>query len=471
MARDANRTARRLLRARGRAGADAGAPVRRRARGLADRPTARRCRVEMEEVRADAREAGDGELQGRALTALADVASAARRRSPARRASSSSTALAAPRRPAPAAARFDALQMRAIDRLVPRRPDRRGARTREEALAIARERPQGLESAAAEHARAASTSARLEPRRGAAARRAGARARGGERQRSSPAAARSTSGASCSSCAGDPAGGRGRARGRRRISSRRPASSWRDRPARITHEAWACWAQRRPARGRAALPRVDPHPHAAGGPRRRCARAQRGLAQLLVAQGRLDEAERLRARGARDGRAGTTTSRARPRAWRSASSTPLRAATPRRRQLLREARRHRGRDRPHALPARAARGARPVPARARARATRQLSLRGAARPRSDDAVEHGQDRLTRRLVRRLARSPSRAARSGASASRERLGAQRALAVGQVLRLVAVRVLRCREKWMWNGAPGSSTSSAASSASAKRLGRR
>ena len=169
--------------------------------------------------------------------------------------------------------------------------------------------------------------------------------------------------------------------------------------------------------------------------------SQRGLAQVLVARGKIDEAERY-ALEARETVGPHDTSRARRPGWRSGSSAPRRAATRRprrccarrstivagkelyliRRELLLALAgflRDRGRGR-----------------RGRGVRGRDRELRAALDPAR---VEHGADRLRRGFVGRL-RDHRRRPLEARERIAQRLGAERSVAVGQVLRLVPVRVL-------------------------------
>ena len=102
------------------------------------------------------------------------------------------------------------------------------------------------------------------------------------------------------------------------------------------HYGWVERAPRRPRRRRPPLPRRDPDPEAARGPRHPLREPARPRRRCSSAAGRSTRPSATRSRRARPS-ARTTRSRARRRAWRSGSSAPRRDATRRREALLREA--------------------------------------------------------------------------------------------------------------------------------------
>ena len=282
----------------------------------------------------------------------------------------------------------------------------------------ARARPRGRAQGLRERGRSTSSRASTSPGSSStaadAAARAGARARRGERQHRRRAAGRCASPASSTCSARELDEAEAALEAARELFAEAGAAWSLGRT--LNFAAWTARAQGRPRQGRAALPRVDPDPRSRSRTAATLCESQRALAELLLAQGRVDEAERfaLEARetvGPHDvtlARDDGDVARARPR-----------RAGPRRRGRGAAARgaRHGRVDRLPRDRARGARGADAVPPRPRprrrgraattsaAREARACAAEPAARAESPESTPRPATRGSRSPAARSARAP------------------------------------------------------------------
>ena len=319
LAREANRSARRLLvRA-----VEIEPTLQRRflaaraARRIADLPAQA---VEMERVFADATEAGDKRLQGLALTALAENALLREADLPrGRELVEQALVLLEDGKPED---RYEALTTRAqIGWWLGDLDD--DERWIGKALEVAQgDRPQGSRGERGRRARELRDRAARSRSRDAARRR-GARARRGKRQHHRARLGARLAG-SHRRAAGPPRRGDGWARARRGALlpvRKRLGAGPRQQPSRLGRAAPG-----RPRRRRPPLPRRDPDPEAARGPRHSLREPARSRAGARRAAGRSTRRSATRSkRGRRSAR--TTRSLVRPRAWRSGSCALPKGAT------------------------------------------------------------------------------------------------------------------------------------------------